>query len=169
MALVRGPFSIKWGDTVLTDIESIDVSYDVDSEDYSTIQGKTFEVTGPHKASAVVTLLATDTASLAALLPQYHVLNGQVLSTGETVNQADGAIDIVPGGCGTATVYHNLDIIACNAIAGDVYRMVNTRTEIDSVEFDNKLRKISVKLIGESDVDEATIQFFKQNTISVVS
>lgn len=169
MALVRGPFTIKWGDTTLTDIETLDVEYDVDSEDFQTIQGKTFEVTGPHKASATLTLLATDTAALAAVLPQYHVANGQQMSTGETVNQANGAIDIVPGGCGSASVYHNLDVIACNSVAGDTYRMVNTRTEIDSIEFDNKLRKVMVKFIGESDTDEATIQFFKAGTISVVS
>lgn len=166
--LVKGPFEIKWGDNVLRDIEELGVDYAVDTEDFQTVQGRTYEVSGPHKVTVTLTLLSTDIASLAAVLPQYHVANGQVLSTGETVNNASGAIDIVPGSCDIDAVYNNLDIIGCGN-PGEVVRVNNARTEIDSMELDNKLRKVMVRFIGEAAQDEATVQFFKQGTINVIS
>ncbi len=166
--LVKGPFELKWGDNVLTDVEEIEVEYDVDTEDYTTVQGRTYEFSGAHKVAVNLTLLGADVAALAAVLPQYHVNNGGVLSTGETVNEADGAMDIVPGGCDTTPVYKDLDIISC-ANPGKVYRVVNARTEIAGVEFDDKVRKVMVRFLGESDADEATVQFFEEGSISVVS
>lgn len=168
MALVKGPFEIQWGANVLTDIEALDVSYEVDSEDVQTLQGKTFEVTGPHKVSATMTLLSNDVTALAVVLPQYHVANGGTMSTGETVDDENGAMDLVPGGCESEPVYNDLDIIACGATP-QVFRMVNVRTEIDGIEFDNKLRKVMVKFIGEATQDEATVQFFAQGALNPVS
>lgn len=166
--LVKGPFSLKWGDTTLTDIEEISVDYSVDTEDFKTIEGQTYEIAGAHKAVAELTLLGSDIPSLAAMLPQYFVENGDVLSTGETIDQADGAIDIVPGGCSTNPVYNHLDIIACGSLA-NVARMVNARTEISGMEISGKIRKVKVRFIGEPDSGDATLQFFRSGTIAVVS
>lgn len=168
MALVRGPFTLKWGDNTLTDIEEIEVEHEVDSEDYQTLQGRTIEVDGNYKVSATLTLLASDIPALAALLPQNFVANGQVLSSGETVNNADGAIDITPGACDDAIVTNNLDIISCGSPA-HVLRILNCRTRIEGVEVDNKIQKVMVKLIGETVAGEATMQLFRQGTISIVS
>lgn len=166
-AKAKGPFDLEWGDNVLVEVEEIDVEYEVDSEDYQTVQGQTFEIDGPTKASVTLTLLATDVAALSAVLPQNHVANGGVMSTGETVNNADGAIDVVSN-CEDEPVYNDLDIIAC-ATPGQVYRLVNARTRLESVEFDNKIRKIMVKFIGEPAQGDANVQFFKEGTINVVS
>ena len=94
--------------------------------------------------------------------------NGGILSTGETVNNADGAIDVLPRDCDEDLLYNNLDIIAC-ANPGQVFRLVNSRTKIEGVEFDNKLQKIMVKFVGEAEATEATIQFFAEGTVAVVS
>lgn len=166
--LVKGPFSLKWGDTTLEDIEDLSVDYSVDTEDFKTIQGQTYEIAGSHKAVVELTLLASDIPSLAALLPQYFVDDGEVLSTGETVAHADGAIDIVPGGCSTDPIYNHLDIIACGSSA-NIARMVNARTEISGMEISGKIRKVKVRVIGEPDSGDATLQFFRSGTISVVS
>lgn len=168
MALAKGPFTIQWGSSVLEDIEELELEYEVDTEDYTTIQGRTFEVSGSHKASATVTLLATDTASLAALLPQYHIADNAVASTGETVDDVDGIIDLVPGGCDVTATYHNLIITSCGN-PGEVFRMLNVRTEIDGVELDDKLRKVSVRMIGEAPQDMATIQFFQEGALGSIS
>lgn len=168
MALVRGPFNLKWGDNTLLNVEEISVEYEQDSEDYITVQHNTYEIDGPIKASATITLLASDVPALSVLLPQYHVLNGGVMSTGETVSEANGAIDINALDCDTAEVYNDLDIIACGN-PGEVFRLVNARTKLDSVEFDDKLRKVMVKFIGEPAQDQGVVQFFKEGTISVVS
>ena len=148
--------------------ETVEVDHSIDSEDFTTVQGNTFEVDGAFKGTAIISLLSSDIAALAALLPQNFVANGQVLSTGETVDNADGAIDIKPGACDLSTVFNNLDIISC-ANPANVFRLVNARTRIESVEISDKLQKVQIKFIGEPATDEATIQFFTQGTINVVS
>lgn len=168
MALVRGPFNITWGGNTLLNIEEVSVDYEQDSEDYSTVQHQTFQVDGPIKASVTLTLLASDVPALAVVLPQYHVANGGTLSTGEKVSEANGAIDIKAAQCGTNPVYNDLDVVSC-ANPGHVFRLVNARTKLDSIEFDDKLRKIIVQFIGEPGPGEGNIQFFKDGTIAVVS
>ena len=168
MALVRGPFDLQWGDNTLLNIEEISVDYEQDSEDYTTVQHSTFELDGPIKSTVTLTLLASDVAALSVVLPQYHVANGTVMSTGETVDNAYGAIDVVASDCDSSDVYNNLDVISC-ANPGQVFRLVNSRTKLDSIEFDDKVRKIMVKFIGEPDTAEGNVQFFKEGTISVVS
>lgn len=166
--LIRGPFTIKWGDNEIDDIEEISIEHNIDSDDLQTLQGKTFEVDGPYKVTATVTLLAADLPVLAALLPQHFVADGGVLSTGETVNHAQGAIDVKPHECDQSLIYNNLDIISC-ANPAQVLRLVNCRTKLDGIDLDNKLQKVMVKFVGESDANEATVQFFKQNSVHVVS
>ena len=90
------------------------------------------------------------------------------MSTGETVNNANGAIDIKAASCDDNIVYNNLDIISCGN-PGQVLRLVNARTRIEGVELDNVIQKVMVKFIGESASTEATMQIFKSGTISVVS
>lgn len=168
MALVRGPFDIQWGGNTLTNIESIDTEFDQDSDDYTTVQHQTFELDGPIKAGVTLVLLASDVPALSVVLPQYHVANGGTLSTGETVTDEDGAIDVRAASCDEDPVYNDLDIISC-ANPGQVFRLVNARTKIDSVDFDDKVRKVSVKFVGEPLPGEANIQFFKEGTVSTVS
>ena len=168
MALVRGPFDILWGGNTVQNIEEISVEYEQDSEDYTTVQHQTYELDGPIKATVTLTFLASDVAALAAVVPQYHVPNGGVMSTGETVNNADGAIDVVALDCDSSPVYNPLDIVSC-ANPGQVFRLVNARTKLDSIEFDDKIRKVMIKFIGEPAQGDANVQFFKEGTINVVS
>lgn len=168
MALVRGPFDIVWGGNTVQNIEEIEVEYEQDSEDYTTVQHQTYELDGPIKSTVTLTFLASDVAALAAVVPQYHVPNGGVMSTGETVNNADGAIDVVALDCDTSPVYNPLDIISC-ANPGQVFRLVNARTKLDSIEFDDKIRKVMIKFIGEPAQGDGNVQFFKEGTINVVS
>lgn len=168
MALVRGPFDITWGGNTLASIEEIEVEYEQDSEDYTTVQHQTFQLDGPIKATASLTLLASDIAALSTVLPQYHVANGGVMSTGETVNNADGAIDVLALDCDEEPVYNDLDISSC-ANPGQVFRLVNARTKLDSIEFDDKIRKVVVQFVGEPAQGDGNVQFFKEGTINVVS
>lgn len=166
MSLVKGPFNIKWGDNVIQDIEEVAIDHTIDSEDFETVQGRTIEVDGPYKVTVTLTLLAADIPALAAILPQHFVPNGGMMSTGETVQEAQGAIDVVPSDCDSETIFNDLDIEACGN-PGQVLRVVNTRTKIDSMELDNKLMKVAVKFVGES--TEATVQMFMAGGINVVS
>lgn len=168
MALVRGPFDIVWGGNTLANIEEIEVEHEQDSEEYSTVQHQTFELDGAMKSSVSLTLLASDIPALAVVLPQYHIANGGVMSTGETVSNADGAIDVSAASCDSNPVYNNLDIISCGN-PGQVFRLVHSRTKLDSIEFDDKIRKIVVKFIGEPASGDANVQFFKEGSINVVS
>jgi hypothetical protein len=166
--LVRGPFNLKWGENQIEDVEEVSIEHEVDSEDFQTIQGQTIEVDGAYKVSATITLLASDIAALAALLPQYYVANGETMSTGETVENADGAIDVKAASCDESIVFNNLDISSCGDPA-NVLRLVNCRTKIDGIEIDNKLQKVMIKFVGESDANEATVQFFIDGTLNPIS
>ena len=166
--IVKGPFTLKWGDNTILDVEDISIDHEISSDEFETLQGKSYEIDGSYKASAVITLLAGDIPALAALLPQNFVENGGVLSTGETVDNADGAMDFTPAACTISTTYNNLDIISC-ANPALVLRIVNARTKVDAVELDGKVQKVMVKFVGEPGTDEATLQMFIEGTIAVVS
>lgn len=168
MALVRGPYDLTWRGNTLASIEEISVDYEQDSDDYTTVQHQTFELDGPIKASVTLTLLASDVAALRVVLPQYHVANGGTLSTGETVTEENGAIDVKALNCDAATTYGDLDINACGS-QSSVFRLVNARTKLEGVEFDDKIRKVMIKFIGEPTSSEGNIQFFEENSIAVVS
>lgn len=166
--IIRGPFILKWGDNTIQDVEEIDIEHEVDSEDYETVQGKTFTVDGAFRVSATLTLLSTDIAALAAIMPQYFVPNGQNMSTGEKVMNANGAIDFKAAACNASTVINDLDIISC-ANPAQVTRIVNTRTRIEDIDIDNKVQKIMVRFIGEGLGTEATMQIFRQGGMAIVS
>lgn len=168
MALVKGPFDLKWGDNVIENVEEVDVEHTVDSEDFVTLQGTTLEIDGNYKATATVTLLGPDISELAAILPQHFIANGDDMSTGETVNYSEGAIDIFPLGCESTEIYNNLDIISCED-PGYVTRLVNVRTRIEDVDFSEKISKVMVKFIGQAARDEATMQIFREGTVATVS
>lgn len=168
MPIIRGPFTLSWGDNVIVDVEELDVEFIKDSEIFNTIQGRALEIDGNMQISATITLLAADIPALAAILPQHFVANGEVMSTGETVDSAEGAIDIVPRACDEDLVYNNLDIVACGN-PGQVHRVVNARTVFVDPDFTEKLVKVQVKFIGEAEDGVALLQFFKENEIGIVS
>ena len=168
MAIVKAPFDLTWRGNTLASIEEIEVDYEQDSDEYTTVQHQTFELDGPMKASVTLTLLASDVAAMRIVLPQYHVPNGGTLSTGEKVTEENGAIDLKAMNCDAAEVYGNLDINACG-FQSSVMRLVNARTKLDGIEFDDKVRKVMVKFIGEPAQNKATIQFFEENSIATVS
>lgn len=168
MTLVRGPFDIKWGGNTIQDVEKTDVKYSVASDDHETMSGKTITVDGAQKVTVSLDLLSSDIGSLAIVLPQYFVPDGGILSTGETVTNAAGAIDVVPHACDEGLLYNDLDIISCGN-PGQVFRIKHARTRIDGTPFDNKLGMVTVIFIGETESNEAVIQFFKENGIATIS
>lgn len=169
MALVRGPFDLRWGSNTLVDVSEISLDYDQDSSDYTTVDNRRYTIDGAITSSVELTFLASDVASLAVVLPQYYVPSGQVLSSGETVTDTDGAIDVVAASCDSDPVYHDLDIVSCG-LNGQVFRLKNSRTRISGMEFaDNAVRTVTVAFIGEPEAGSANIQFFKENGISTVS
>lgn len=158
MALVKGPFTLKWGSNTLTNVKEISTNYDVESSDFKTLDGRTFKIEGAHSASVEVTLLESDVAAIRTILPQYYVAKNAKLSTGETVNNDAGAIDIVAAKCDTTTTSYNLDIVSCN---GQVTRLVNARSALSSTEFeDNVVRTVTITFTAEPKAGQAALQFF---------
>lgn len=168
MSLAKGPFELEWNGNTLAGIESVDVTYDVSSNDIESVQGVTYTLFGAHKATVEITLLETDIASLAAVLPQYYVANGGTLSTGETVVSAAGAIDVVPGGCEAGAETASLIVTSCGN-PGQVFRMVNATTEISGVALEDNVRKVSVTFTGAPTVGQSTIQFYAEGAVAGVS
>lgn len=175
MALVKGPFNFKWGDQELHNISEISVDYTVDSSDTTTLDGNRFSTQTGMGMTVSLTLLDNDIESLALILPQYYkdgITEGQTtLSTGETVAPVDteagtgGAIDIAAASCTTSEVYNDLDIIACGTNA-QVLRLVNARTQIDSIDIDDGLRTVTVMFIGEPTSGQAVVQLFADGDVT---
>jgi len=165
MALVKGPFEIKYGVDVLAGIESIDLNYDINTDDFETVQGQNYQVVKSHQVSVTVVFLETDVDSLSVVLPQYFVANGGELSTGETVNDAAGAIDVVPGGCDYVATTTDVVITSCGN-PGHVLRLPDCETEIEDIEIDS-VRKVSVTFRSRSTA--ATVQMFEEGAVSIVS
>lgn len=163
--LAKGPFDLTWSASTLAGIENVAVSYGVKEDSLESVQGLTYTVFGAHKAGVEITLLETDIPSLSAVLPQYHVANGGLLSTGETVADPDGAIDIVPGAESAA---HSL-IITSAGNPGQVVRLLLATTEISGIEVTGTIRKVKIKFTGTPDQGKATIQFFKEGSVANVS
>lgn len=164
MALVRGPFQISWGSNSIIDVSEVTFNYDQAQNDYETIDGRTLHTAGAITASIELTLLSTDVDVLRVIFPQYYVEKGGTMSTGETVTDDDGAIDIVAASCDTTDTKYPLDIISCT---GDITRLVNAKTQLSGVDLaDNSLRTVTVTFTGEPEQGEGILQFFKQNGIT---
>ena len=163
MSRIKGPYELDWGNNTLTDIGELDVDYDQDTEEYSTLQHNRFEVDGSIMVKITLTLLRTDIQALAAVLPQYYVAEGQQMSTGETVDSSVGAIDVVPN-C-DEEVRNNLDVTSCGN-PGQTMRLVNARTRISGIDNPDKLRTVMVEFVGEAEGGTAAVQFFVAGGIS---
>lgn len=164
--IIRGPFNVKFGANTLAEISTLKVAYTVDTTDTATVQGHKKRVFGAHMVTVTATFLQSDVPSLAVALPQYFVANGGVLSTGETVTDPNGAMDIVPGGCAAAANPLDLIITACGSNA-EVFRVLGAVSEIAGVSIDEKTRMVDVEFTGQN--DGATIQMFNSDAISVIS
>ena len=162
MSLVKGPFLFKWGANSLNNVSEISVDYTVDTNDTTTLDGNRFTTQTGMGATVTLTLLDNVIASLATILPQYYVPSGGTLSTGQTVAQSQGAIDISAASCTTSDVYNQLDIYACGTNA-QVMRIPRCRTQIDSVDIGDGLRTVAVMFIGEPQAGDAIVQFLQDN------
>lgn len=162
MSLVKGPFNFKWGANQINNVSDVSVDYKVDTNDTSTLDGNKFTIQTGMSATVKMTLLNNDIASLAMLLPQFYVASGEHLSTGETVSNTAGAIDVKAASCTTSDIYNQLDIYACGSNA-QVLRLVHCRTQIDSVDVKNGLRTVVVSFVGEPVNGDGVIQFLTDN------
>lgn len=160
MSLVKGPFNFKWGANQLHNVSEISVDYAVESNDTTTLDGVTHSVQTGMTATVTLTLLDNDIASLATILPQFYVPSGEQLSTGQTVSNEQGAIDITAASCTTSEVYNPLDIISCGTDAS-VLRIPRARTQVDSVDVADGLRTVSVMFVGEPEAGAGVLQLLQ--------
>ena len=158
MSLVKGPFNFKWGANKLNNVSEMSIDYTVDTSDTTTLDGNRFTTQTGMGATVSLGLLDNDIASLATVLPQFYVAEGETLSTGEVVTNAQGAIDIAAASCTTSDVYNPLDVIACGTGA-EVLRIPRARTQVDSVDISDGLRIVTVMFIVEPQEGGAVNQY----------
>lgn len=162
MSLVKGPFKFQWGANALNNVSEMSIDYTVDTSDTTTLDGNRFTTQTGMGASVSLGLLDNDIASLATVLPQFYVPTGGVLSTGQTVSDPQGAIDIAAASCTTSDVYNPLDIYACGTNA-QVLRIPRARTQVDSIDISDGLRIVTVMFVGEPTDGGAVIQFLRDD------
>jgi hypothetical protein len=166
MALVKGPFNLKWGNNVLQDVESVDLSVEQESNDYTTVDGRKFTIKGAISASATITLLASDAASLAPILPQFAKAAGSTMSSGETVAEGKVAIDVLAGDCTTESSTYDLDIESCGN-PGEVLRLKACSTSLSSMDLENnQVRTVEITFTGEPAQGIAAVQAFEKGALT---
>ena len=167
--LVRGPYTLKWGENTIEGVTEISLNYDVATNDYETVQGQTFTVDGAITASVELTLLYSDVDSLRLLFPQYYKEKGETMSTGEEVLADEGAIDIEAAKCGETDVLYPLDILSCN---GEVFRLTNAKTSLSGMDIDGAAARTVTVTFRGMPADEgaiASVQLFPKDGISTES
>lgn len=163
--IVKGPFTIVWGSTTLKNVEEVEVSFEQESNDYTTVDGRTITVRGAISASATLTFLYSDVETLSSVLPQFAKTAGEEMSSGETVATGATAIDVLAGDCNTTETKQDLDIISCGTPA-DVFRIKGCSTSISSFDLENsQVRTIQVTFTGEPDQGIAAVQAFVNGTL----
>lgn len=166
MALVKGPFTIKWGENTLTDVESVDLSFEQESNDYTTVDGRKITLKGAISASATITLLASDAASLVTILPQFAKNAGEEMSSGETVATGKVAIDVLAGDCTSTDTKYDLDIISCGN-PGETLRIKACTTSMSNVSLENnQVRVVEITFTGEPEQGIAAIQAFETGALT---
>jgi len=165
MAIVKGPFNLKWGNNVLVDVESVDLSFEQESNDYTTVDGRKFTIKGAISASATITLLASDAATLAPIVPQFARAAGATMSSGETVAEGKVAIDVLAGDCTSESSKYDLDIESCGN-PGEVLRLKSCSTSISSMDLENnQVRTVEITFTGEPAQGIAAIQAFEKGAL----
>lgn len=165
--IIRGPFNLIYGGNTLAEISTLKFNYSVDTTDTATVQGHKKRTYGSHEVTITATFLESDVASLALALPQYFVPNGSTLSTGETVTDSTGAIDVVPGKTATAVGADLIVEQSAGTSTSNVLRVLDAISEISGVNLDEKAQTVDVEFTGQSDI--GTIQMFLKDAITVVS
>lgn len=145
MALVKGPFNFKWGTQELHNISEISVDYTVDTSDTTTLDGNKFSIQTGVGMTVTLTLLDNDVASLATILPQYY-------------DSDNGMIDIAAASCDTGEFYDDLEITACGTDQ-QVLRLMNARTQVDSIDIGDGMRTVAIMFVGEPASGQSVVQF----------
>ena len=130
------------------------------------IDGSTITVKGAISASATITLLASDAATLSPILPQFAKAAGQTMSSGETVNTGKVAIDVLAGDCTTTDTKYDLDIISCGN-PGEILRIKSCSTSLSGVDLENnQVRTVEITFTGEPAQGIAAIQAFEEGALT---
>ena len=164
--IIKASHNFYWNNITLAEVTDFAMDFALNSEDNQSLQGRTVELQGARKIAVSLTFLRTDTETLRGVLPQYAIAPGQVMSTGEIATE--GAIDLVPENCGER-VYSDLEIESCDAEGGETLRIVNAYTEMDTMDYDQYKRTVTVRFIGEAEPGSALVQFFPTNSLQAVS
>ena len=165
MAIVKGPFNLIWGKNVLTDVESVDLSFETEGNDYTTMDGRSFSLQRAISASATISILASDAASLAPIIPQFAKMSGATMSSGEIVEYGAVAIDMLADSCEVSEDKYDLDIISCSDPT-QVLRLKSCTTSVSGVTFENnQARVIEITFTGEPDQRIAAYQLGESKSL----
>lgn len=152
MALVKGPFNFKWGAQQINNVSEISVDYTVDTSDTTTLDGNRYSIQTGMGMTVTLTVLDNDVATLATILPQYY-------------NATDGTIDIAAASCDVSETHEDLEVTSCGTGA-QVLRLVNARTQVDSIDIGDGLRTVAIMFVGEPETGDPVVQFATAPTVS---
>lgn len=165
MALNTGPFNLKFGSIMLQDVSEIAWNYSSDSSQPTTIDGRTYDIPTTTSASIDVTLLGADIQALSLVFPQYAVVAGGKMSTGEIATEP--AFDAkAMSACGAVALNEDLEIIGCDTTT----RLVNASAKISAIDYeDNVVQTVTLTFTGQPEQGQAIFQMFKNGSLQPAS
>lgn len=160
------PYTVEYGANAVSNITELALNMERERETVQFLDGGTGRYSGNWDVSVDITVAKDDVATLSVLTPQYHVAKNGILSTGEKVNDDDGAIDVASASCDVDEDTEHLTITACN---GRVLRIVDASSDISTSTFNQNYGTTTVTFFGRAVGGRAAIQYFKEGSISQVS
>ena len=164
MALLKGPFTITFAGASIKDISELSWDYSSDETTPTTIDGRTYHIPTTTSASITITLLGADIAALGTIFPQYLVMPGEKMSTGETNSGETPAFDVLAmSACDSTALSGHLEVRGCDTTT----RLVNAKARIDSLDYeDNVIQTVQVVFSGEPEAGQAVFQMYKNDTLT---
>lgn len=160
------PYEVTYGANVVKNITELTLNQERERETVQYLDGGTGRYNGNWDISVDITVAKDDIDTLAVLVPQYHVADGETMSTGEVVDNEDGAIDVSTANCDTDEVTQHLEIKACN---GRVLRIVDASSDLNTSTFNQNYGTTTVTFYGRAEGGRAAVQYFKAGSLTPAS
>lgn len=160
-----GPYTVKYGSIQMDDVTEVSWDYSADTNEQTTIDGRTLTVPTTTSASVDVTLYAADIQILSLIFPQYAVPAGGTMSTGEVTDKL--AFDAkAMSACGATDLEDDLEIIGC----GITTRLVNAKATISSIDYeDNVTQNVTITFTGQPRAGQAVFQMYENGSLHAQS
>lgn len=163
--LNTGPYTVKYGAITFENVTEMSWDYSADTNEQTTVDGRTLRLPTTTSASIDITLYAADIQVLSLIFPQFAVVAGGRMSTGEITEKP--AFDMrAMTACGSVDLKDDLEIIGC----GVTTRLVDAVATISSIDYeDNVTQNVTITFSGQPAQGVGMIQMYENGSLKPAS